>query len=349
MMLQLAVELRRRGHQIIPIGPKRRNPWLRTQFRELGFEPQTFTLRATVDPVCLLEIGALIRRHRAEVIHSHEFLTSVYGGAAAWVLRKPHVITMHGGHYYAERGYRRAALRWAAQRSRAVVGVSAATASELARTLGLRPSAVHVIHNGVRHEPGNPGLVRAELGIGPGELLIVAVGNLYRVKGHAVLLRALAQIEGEPVASRWRLAIAGRGAEEGPLRALIESRGWERRVHLLGFREDIADVLAAADVFALPSLSEGLPLALVEAMWDRKAIVASDTGGVSEVVNHGVEGLLAPPGDERALAACVRELLAQPELRAQLGAAARRRAAERLSVERMTDDYERLYAASQRM
>jgi glycosyltransferase involved in cell wall biosynthesis len=348
MMLQLAVELRARGHEVVPVGPERRNPWLRTRFRDLGFEPRTYALRAPVDPLCLARIAGIIRGARADVVHSHEFFTAVYGGAAAWLLRRPHVLTMHGGRYYAGRGYRRAALRWIAQRSRAVVAVSAATANDLAGGLGLASSEVRVIRNGIRPEAGDSGKLRAELGLGSDELLIVAIGNLYQVKGHIVLLRALALLEDSGAAPPWRLAVAGRGAEEAALRAFVESRGWERRVSLLGFREDAADVLAAADVFALPSLSEGLPLALAEAMWAGKAIVASRTGGIPEVVTHGAEALLAEPGDEGALAACLRELLGQPELRARLGRSARVRAEQDLSVERMADEYERVYALARR-
>ena len=348
MMLQLATELRARGHHVAPVLPARRNPWLRNQFRDLGFDPLTFTSRGPLDPVCLAEIAGLIRGTRADVVHTHEFFTSVYGGAAAWLLRTPHVMTMHGGRYYAGRGYRRAALRWATRRSRGVVGVSDATATDLSRTLRIPEDRVRVVRNGVRPRPGDPTRLRRELGVAADETLIVAVGNLYPVKGHIVLLRALALLDETPGAPRWRLAIAGRGGEESALRSFSETRGWANRVHLLGFRDDPDDVLAAADVFALPSLSEGLPLALAEAMWAGKAVVASRTGGIPEVVTHGVNALLAPPGDERTLASCVGDLLADPTLRARLGAAARARAEQELSVDRMVDAYVRLYADAQR-
>jgi len=348
MMLQLATELRARGHEVTPIGPARRNPWLRTQFRELGFQPRAYTLRAPLDPVCLAQIALLIRRTRADVVHSHEFFTAVYGGAAAWMLRKPHVVTMHGGRYYAGRTYRRAALRWAVSRCAALVGVSQATASELAHTLRIPQADVHVVHNGIQPQAGDPTALRRELSVAPGETLIVAVGNLYPVKGHVVLLRALAQLESAGDVPPWRLAIAGRGGEEAALRAFIDRHGWQRRVHLLGFREDAANVVAAADVFALPSLSEGLPLALAEAMWAGKAIVASRTGGIPEVVTDGGEALLVTPGDESALAESVRRLLRDTHLRARLGASARARAERSLSVRRMADEYERLYDLAQR-
>jgi glycosyltransferase involved in cell wall biosynthesis len=347
MMLQLAGELGRRGHEVFPVLPARRSPWLRTQFSEQGFEPQTFTLRRPVDPVCLSEITRTLARLRIDVVHAHELVTSVYGGIAASLLGMPHVITMHGGRYYAGRRIRRAALRWSARRSRGIVAVSAATAAELTTTLGLAPSEVRVIHNGVRYVPGDRARVRAELGLENHELLIVAIGNLYPVKGHAVLLDALACLEGRREdAPRWRLAIAGQGAEEGRLRDVATQRGWRDRVHLLGFREDAADIMAAADVFALPSLSEGLPLALVEAMFDGKPIVASRVGGIPEVVTNGEEALLAVAGDCADFATQLARLLTNPGLRAELGAAARHRAAARLGVERMTDEYERLYLAA---
>jgi glycosyltransferase involved in cell wall biosynthesis len=344
MMLQLAEELRRRGHEVFPIGPARRDPWLRTQFRERGFEPNTFDIRGQIDPLGLAQIVRLLRRLRVDVVHTHEFQMSVYGGLAAWLQGTPFVITMHGGRYYAERLRRRLALRWSVRRCRALVGVSAATAAELVARLGVPASAVQVVHNGVRYRAGDPSKLRAELGIAPEELLVVAVGNLYPVKGHAGLLDALSILDRGPDEAPWRLAIAGRGKEEDTLRRMIASRGWERRVHLLGYREDIADVIAAADVFAMPSLSEGLPLALVEAMFAAKPIVASRIGGVPEVVSDGVEALLTPPGDAATLAARLRHLLSSAELRSRLGRSARQRASERLSAERMTDAYERLYA-----
>jgi glycosyltransferase involved in cell wall biosynthesis len=189
--------------------------------------------------------------------------------------------------------------------------------------------------------------VRRELSIGEAEVLIAAVGNLYAVKGHIVLLRALARLEDSGAQlPRWRVAIAGRGAEEAALRDFATVRGWAERVHLLGFREDAADVVAAADVFAMPSLSEGLPLAIIEAMFAGRAIVASRTGGIPEVVTDGAEALLAAPGDDADLAERLHVVLTSRDLRARLGDAAHRRAAFGFTLERMADEYERIYYAS---
>lgn len=346
MMLHLATELRERGHSVVAIGPERRNPWLRMQFEARGFERAAFDVRWPVDPRALAQIARVLHRYRIDVVHAHDFVTAVYGGAAAWLSRLPFVITMHGGRYYAGRAYRRAALRFFGRRSRALVAVSRATAGDLTRTLHLPPDAVRVVPNGVRVEAADPSAVRRELSLRPGELLVVAVGNLYPVKGHVVLLRALARIVGHSELPPWRLAIAGRGGEESALRVFAESNGLGERVTLMGFRDDVANVIAAADIVAMPSLSEGLPLALAEAMLAGKAIVASGVGGIPEVIDDDREGILVPPGDDAQLAAALRRLLASGELRTRYGDAARRRAAASLTVERMTDEYERLYQAA---
>jgi glycosyltransferase involved in cell wall biosynthesis len=344
MMLQLAEELRRRGHDVLPLGPENADPWLRTEFARAGFRPATFPLRGPADLGCLATIARLLRRNRIDVVHSHAFFAAVYGGAAAWLLRKPHVITMHGSRYYMHRRRRRLALRWSARRSRAVVAVSAATAAELAGGIGFPRAAVQVVYNGVPRQTGNRDRVRRELRVGPDELLVVAVGSLFPVKGHVVLLRALDQLRDAAGLPGWRAAIAGIGGEEGTLRAFLDARDLADRVTLLGFRDDVPDLLAASDVYAMPSLYEGAPLALMEAMFAGRAIAASDVGGIPELVSHDREALLTVPGDAAALAASLRSLLSNPDLRQRLGAAAQRRAAARFTVEHMAGEYERLYA-----
>ena len=348
MLLHLAEELGRRGHDVCPVGPDDRSDWLAGEFRARGFSPERYSMRRLVDFRCLRQIVGLLRRRDVDVVHSHEFTMGVYGAAAAMRIGRPHVITMHGGRYYAGKLQRRLALGMAARRSQ-TVGVSASAAADLERTLWLRRGSVHVIPNGVAFRDGDPTHLRRELGLGAEDLLVVAVGNLYPVKGHVILLHALATLAAQRGAPPCHVAIAGQGAEEAPLRDVAAARGIASHVHLLGYRSDAADVLAAADVFAMPSLSEGLPLALLEAMGAAKPIVASAVGGIPEAVSDGREALLVPPGDDAAFAAALARLLGDEALRASLGAAAQRRVREHYSVEKMTDQYEALYERGQRL
>jgi glycosyltransferase involved in cell wall biosynthesis len=345
MLLNLGEELRRHGHEVLPIGPADKSGWLAAQFRERGFVPESYVLRRALDPACARQITGILRSNGIHVAHSHEFGMGVYGAVAARRAGSRHIITMHGGRYYAERGRRRAALRWAARRSAALVAVSEATARDLRTTLRLSDDAVQVVHNGIPFREGNRSSLRSELALAADDLLIVAVGNLYPVKGHAVLLRALGELRrsGTTASVPWRLAIAGRGEEEEKLRMLAADQGIADRVALLGFRKDVPDILAAADVFVMPSLSEGLPLALVEAMAAGLPVVVSDVGGVSEVAVAGREAILVPPGDPARLAAGVATLLRDSGARSALGTAAHERAVRDFSVSTMCEAYERLY------
>jgi glycosyltransferase involved in cell wall biosynthesis len=151
------------------------------------------------------------------------------------------------------------------------------------------------------------------------------------------VVQALASIPGAHV------AIAGRGAEEGRLRQIAKDDGSEDRLHLLGVRDDVDALLLAADVFVHPSLSEGLPMAILEAMMASCAIVASRVGGVPEAIQHDETGLLTPASSPEDLSAAVRRLLSSPADRARLGAAARAAATTRFSIGAMVDAYLSIY------
>jgi glycosyltransferase involved in cell wall biosynthesis len=340
MMLELAKELRARGHTVLPVGLSAGTGWLGARFVAAGFEPASFELRSPLDLKAVRELTTILREFRADVVHSHEFTMAIYGAAAAKRAGARHVITMHGGLYYSEAWRRRAALRWATRRSAALVGVSVATGQALQNILGIDGAKLHVVPNGIPLRTGSRAKLRSELGLAPGELLIVSVGNLYPVKGHAVLVDALARLRDR---AGWRLAIAGRGEEEPRLRAQFAAAGIGDRVHLLGFRDDVADILAAGDLFTMPSLSEGLPLALVEAMSFGLPVVVTRVGGVPEVVTDGVEGFLVPPSDPGALATALAALLDDAPRRKAMGDDARTRALRDYALSTMADRYERLY------
>ncbi len=345
LLLQLAEELRRRGHTIVPVGPEHGVGWLGARLRESGFEPATFRLDRTLDPGLVRRLGALFDRRGVDLVHGHEFTMAVYGAAAARRRGLPNVITFHGSQTMCRALRRRAAVRWAMRRSAATVAVSDATRRQLAADLGVAGDRITTVVNGVAVRPGNPATVRAELGVRDGELLLLAVGNLSERKGHLILLQALAQLEREGLRAPWRLAIAGgRGGEmHQPLLRFAGEHGLASRVHILLNRADVPDLQAAADVFVMPSLWEGLPLAVLEAMVAGKAIVASRTSGIPEAIVDGEHGLLVPPGEPGPLAAALRRVLEPGDLRHRLAAAAERRGRAEFTIEAMADRYEAVY------
>jgi glycosyltransferase involved in cell wall biosynthesis len=342
VLMELADELRRRGREVVPVGPSDGCGWLAGEFRSRGYVPEQFHLRSPLDPFCVTGLVGMLRRRNVDVVHSHEFTMAFYGAAAARVLRLPHVITMHGGMGFATRARRRIAMRWACRNSRSVVAVSEPTRAALSGALRLPAETIRVVPNGLRFGMGERGRVRAELRLADDEALILAVGNLYPVKGHIVLLRAMAALERSGV-SRWRLVIAGRGEEEAALRRFADENGFADRLHLLGYRSDIHDLLAACDIFAMPSLSEGLPMALLEAMFAARPIIVSAVGGIPDVITPDEHGILVEPGNHADLSRGIDRLLKASAENQRMGSAARQRAESDYGVETMVDRYEALY------
>jgi len=345
MVFQLAEELRRRGHSVVHVGPKHGVGWLGGKFRDAGIPSLPFQLRRPIDPSAVRYLADLFREHSIDVVHSHEFTMAVYGTAAARRAGVRHVITMHGNQKMCDALRRRIAVRWAIRHSRASVAISAATQTQLLRDLGLASNRLGIVRNGVPIRPGHGDAVRRELGAAEQDVLILAVGNLDPRKGHIFLLRALHELTQQGLSVPWRLAIAGGrgGPERTNLEAFADAHGYADRVHILLQREDIPDLQAAADIFAMPSLWEGLPLALLEAMLAGSAIVASKTSGIPEAVTSEEHGILTPPGDVHALAGALRRVLEDSSLRRTLGDAAKARANAEFTVSTMTAAYERLY------
>jgi glycosyltransferase involved in cell wall biosynthesis len=343
LLVQLAEELIARGHEVVPVLPVEKHGWLHGHFREKGVEPETVRLLGNSVQGSVAELADVFHRRGVDVVHSHEFSMSVFGAAAAGELRLPHVVTMHGNQWMTSAARRRFLLRWAFRHSRAVAAVSEDTRSHLLEALGVPPSAIVTVPNGIPERPGNPVGPRAEFGLAPNDLLLLAVGGLHPRKGHGVLIRSLARLRDSGLAVPWKLVIAGRGPEHENLVELAGQTGLSGQVILAGQREDIPDLQAAADIFVMPSLWEGLPLAILEAMFASNPVVASRTSGIPEAINDGEEGILAAPGDEMELADALGRLMTDAGLRARLGQSARRRALRDFTVARMAADYEALY------
>jgi glycosyltransferase involved in cell wall biosynthesis len=341
VVVQMATALQAAGARNVVFLPAKGEGWLARQLEGSGVAIEYFHVERPVSPTCARSLLQAFRRHRIAIAHSHEFSMAVYGGWASWRHGIPHVITMHGARYYAGRLRRRLALGAAVAISARTVAVSASLARQLTTDLRLPAGRVLTISNGVR--PAQPGRVtlRDELRLGADDRLLVTVGNLYPVKGHLKLVDALALLaDAHPTL---HLAIVGRGELHDALVARAREHHLGGRVHLLGFRSDIAAILGAADIFVLPSLSEGLPLALLEAMFAGCAIVATDVGEVRVALAHGSAGIVVEPGNSRALAEACGGLLRNPHEARRLGRRAGAHARHQYDLSRMVNRYVDLY------
>ncbi len=342
-LLHSAEELRNRGYDVVPVLPSWKTGWLGARFREKGFDPVDFTLERPIDPVGLRGLMESLQDRQVDVVHSHEFTMAIYGTLASRFLKKRHVITMHGNQWVMDARRRRVALRWAFKASDATVAVSEDTRVHLIENTGVPEGLVTTIPNGIPEPSASTeGPVR-EFGIGADEVVLLAVGNLTERKGHIVLLRALRRITEGGCSVPWRLIVAGEGPERERLEAFARESNLQDRIHLPGHRSDVDALQATAQVTVMPSLWEGLPLAVLEGMFAGNAIIGSSASGIPEAVRDEVDGYLVPPGDDQALATVIRRVLEDDALRRRLGASARERALDRFSIRRMMDDYERLY------
>src|SRR3989449_923025 len=199
-----------------------------------------------------------------------------------------------------------------------------------------------MISNGVRYARATSTTLREELRLTPKDRLLVSVGNLYPVKGHTHLVDAMRLlIARHPTV---HLAISGRGELAEALTAQARDNGIADRVHLLGLRSDVAAILAAADVFVLPSLSEGLPLALLEAMVAARPIVATAVGEIPTALDGGRAGVLVPARDAGALASALASVLCDPAQAPRLSAPAPLRAGPAHAFGGVLAPYGTLYA-----
>lgn len=301
----------------------------------------------------LLGLAAYMGRHRIRIIHSsdrpRDALPCVLLGKLTGAKCVIHIHVGCGDWMSRE-------VRWALRRADALIGVSRSVAGSC-RAAGHPAEKVHAVLNAI--DPSGldpsiaPGPVRRELGLPEGVPVVVSISRLFHWKGHADLLRAMAVVRREVPEARLVIVgeedlAAGGLARPGymaELKQLAGDLGLKDHVLFTGFRGDVPRMLAAADVFALPSFQEPFGLVFLEAMAMKRPVVALDNGGTPEVVEHGKSGLLSPARDPDALAANLLTLIRDPALRARMGECGRRAVETRFTPARMARDVERVYTA----
>jgi glycosyltransferase involved in cell wall biosynthesis len=228
----------------------------------------------------------------------------------------------------------------------AVVALSPSQAEELAERWHIGRAPLPVVPMGIELGPllsadAERGALRRELAVPGGVPVIAFVGRLIAIKGLSTLLQSLAGLRREGIA--FRLVVAGDGDRRASLEREARGAGLGSWAHFLGWRRDLPRLYADADVVALPSRREGVPVSVMEAMAAGRPVVAAHVGGVPDLVEDGRTGCLVPPGDPIALARAVRDLLADPARRRAMGDAARATARERFDVERSAGALDAFY------
>lgn len=344
-LVGLATRLQARGWDVGVISMIRPAA-LGDELRAAGVPVASLGMRRGVpDPRGLLRLASLLRAWRPRILHTHMVHANLLGRVARLLYRVPVLVsTAHGveeGGRWREWGYR--LTDWLCD---VTTHVSRAGADRYVRVGAVPAHKVLVVPNGVdtdrfRPDPAARERLRSQLGVGS-RFVWLAVGRLEPVKDFPSLLQAFAHLRRDghdPV-----LWLVGDGPEAPRLRAEARELRVEGAVRFWGVRRDVPALMSAADALALPSRSEGQPLVLLEAAACGLPVVATDVGGVREVVEDGRTGFLVPPGDPEALAGAMARLMAlPPPRRAAMGQAARGYVEARYALERVVDRWEALY------
>jgi glycosyltransferase involved in cell wall biosynthesis len=300
-------------------------------------------LHGSVDLGAAVELVRLLRRMRAQVVHAPSYSRACpYAQVAAQLAGVP-LTVVHDWNRASAPPARRLADRLLRPGAH-FVATSRAQAARL-RAEGVAPGAIAVVTSGIDVEPflrSDRAAARRALGLAPDEPVVLVPARLHPMKGHVDLLAALPELRRR--VPDVRALCAGDGPLSESLPRLAEALGVADAVRFLGHRDDIPQWLAAADLVVLPSRSEGLPAAVLEAMAARRCVLATAVGGLPEVIADGRTGRLVPPADPPALAGAMAELLADRGQRARLAAAAQVAVLERYQAAATTRQLEAVYA-----
>ncbi len=314
--------------RVCTLGVKEGNP-LAKDIQELGIPVDTVPVPYLRDLSALPRLVRYLRQQQADLLHTQLEFADTLGSAAAKIVGIPTVSTLHtfDDPPKGTRLYWRLKLRWWVLRNLfdRVIAVSEGTRRHHMELGKLAPNRVITMYNGIELSRFGNGdetsrrLARETLGIPPDAPVLITVAVLRPPKGIQYLIEALPTIL--KAVPNLHYLIVGSGEHEATLKTLAQERGVAKQVIFTGVRHDIPELLAVSDLFVLPTLGDALPTVLAEAMAAQKPIVASEVGGVPEMVEHGRNGLLVPPADSAALADACLQIIQNPDLARQMAAA----------------------------
>jgi glycosyltransferase involved in cell wall biosynthesis len=341
-LLPLMRGIRARGHEVIGVCAEGR---LLDGVRAEGFRVIGVPFARRVTPLAHVrafrELVRLFRAERPDLVHAHMPISGFLARLAARAAGVPRVAYTCHGFLFNQQGswLRRAAglvMEWIGGRFTDVfLTVSGSEAVDAERLYIFH--GAHAVGNGrdpavFQPDAAARARIRAAFGTRPDQVVVVAVSRLVGVKGYPELAAAMREV---PDAELWVVGERLDSDRGEDMRELLMGSGLGNRLHLLGYRDDVPAVLAAADIFVLPSYFEGLPMSVIEAMLTGLPVIASDIDGPREQIVPEVTGLLVPPRQAAPLAEALIRLVLDPATRVAMGAAGRTRAMKLYDEERV--------------
>ncbi|HEV3320354.1 MAG TPA: glycosyltransferase [Solirubrobacteraceae bacterium] len=312
------------------------------QLEESGVEVLRLERESPASNMAWAKLYRLLAEESIDIVHAHMPRAGIPGTIIGRLARVPVIVNHEHTWSYQGKPLRRFLDRNVIARGGDVLlAVSEWDRRRIIEVERIPPECVRIFSNGIAPMPAGAPTPRAQLGVTSDVGLVGALGRLEPQKRHDDLIRAIALLKraGTPV----QCVIAGQGPDRPKLQALIGELGLDEDVRLLGYRDDIAGIIRALDVAALSSAFEGSPLAVMEYMACAAPIVATAVGGVPELIEDGVHGLLVAPGDPPALASAIGRLLEDRALAARLGGAACERQRAEFDLDVVVRRLEQLY------
>jgi len=323
------------------------------RFLDSGFTVHDFEIRSKFDPSAITRLSRIIKAGSFDIIHSHTRRADLAAGYAALSSGAKSVVTHHGQinldgtTFQFKNGISEKIYSFILRNYFAVnVAVSYEIVEELRDMCRVEEGRIRVIPNGIDPQPyetavGNRKDIRTAFGLNDEDIAIITVASLGR-KGHGDIIAAAALLrEGCP---RAKYLFAGTGFGQESIERAISDADLNDTIRVLGFVEDIPMLLTAGDIFCLPTYSEGLSIAIMEAMAVGLPVAASDIGGNPELVINGITGVIFPSRNPSALADALRPLLDDRGLRFKMADESRSRLKKLFTASRMTENYAKLYS-----
>ncbi len=315
------------------------------ELEEAGIPVHVMHKRPKVDLGLILRLRALMRELQIDIVHCHVFTANLWGRIAAILARVPVLITHEHSSFTIEDQRRRWLEKVLIRKTARVITVSEELRQRLLVQGGLPAEKIITIHNGLefseREDERRLAPMRQELGLEKFQYVIGTVGRLEYRKNYPLLLAAFAKVlEQHPRAG---LLFVGAGPEEASLRQRTRELALTEHVVFAGYRKDITDVLGVMTVFCSSSQTEGISMAILEAMAGGVPVVATSVGGNPEILPSREYGILAPSDDAHALAQALADTLRDPEGARRMAQRGRARVLEHFSAERMLQRVEEMY------
>ncbi len=314
-----------------------------------GFGVEHLHREAGVDWGCAKRLNDFVRRENVSLLHAHQYTPFFQAMLSRGLFgRTPVLFTEHGRHVPDLPSRKRAVVnRLLLRKQDRIAGCGGSVCQALIDNEGLPQQRVELVYNGVDLQelatapPNARTAIRREFGFADDDFVTVQVARLHALKDHQTALRTIDRARCEY--PKIRLLIVGEGEERDPIETTISDLGLQDTVVLAGTRGDISSLLAAADAFLLTSISEGIPLTVIEAMAAERPVVATSVGGLPEMINNGDSGYLCDAGDDEALARCLVSLATRPEERFRIALAGNLTAQNCFSLNQMLNTYGKIY------